>query len=158
MARPRGTKPKPAALRLLEGNPGHRPIKNEPLPPKHRRAPKAPTWLPEEAQKIWQREAKVFFDAGVLTSADINTFAAYCEAAARYKAAVMLLYQAPTFMIRTASGALIQHPYLAIVRAASKDMMNAATEFGGTPSSRARIDVGAAGMPETDDERRMFGD
>ena len=40
----RGRKPKPTALKLLEGNPGKRPInEHEPVPPKG--TVKCPTWL-----------------------------------------------------------------------------------------------------------------
>ena len=46
----RGRKPKPTALKLLEGNPGKRPLNDrEPVPP--RAALKCPAWLLPEAKR-----------------------------------------------------------------------------------------------------------
>ena len=52
----RGRKPKPTALKLLEGNPGKRPLNGrEPVPP--RAALKCPAWLLPDAR--W-KEAEAF--------------------------------------------------------------------------------------------------
>ena len=52
----RGRKPKPTALKVLEGNPGKRPMNmNEPVPPKG--TVKCPAWLEPEAKKEWKRLA-----------------------------------------------------------------------------------------------------
>ena len=46
----RGRKPKPTALKVLEGNPGKRPLNDhEPIPPKGEL--KCPSWLLPEAKK-----------------------------------------------------------------------------------------------------------
>ena len=46
----RGRKPKPTALKLLEGNPGKRPLnEHEPIPPTGKI--RCPSWLEEEAKK-----------------------------------------------------------------------------------------------------------
>ena len=46
----RGRKPKPTALKVLEGNPGKRPLNDrEPVPPKG--TLKCPAWLLPEAKK-----------------------------------------------------------------------------------------------------------
>lgn len=61
----RGRKPKPTALKILEGNPGKRPInENEPIPPKG--TVKCPTWLEPEAKKEWKRLAPSLEAMGVL--------------------------------------------------------------------------------------------
>ena len=53
----RGRKPKPTAIKLLEGNPGTRPLtESEPTPPKGQI--KCPTWLMPEAKKEWKRLIK----------------------------------------------------------------------------------------------------
>jgi P27 family predicted phage terminase small subunit len=122
------------------------------------RAPKAPTWLPPEAQLIWRKEARIFYAAGILTHADLNTFALYCEACARYRKAAMLLYKAPSFMIRTPNVSLQHHPYLSILRAAYKDVLAIAAEFGGTPSARSRIDAHESAFPDSDTDKEMFGE
>ena len=46
----RGRKPKPTALKVLEGNPGKRPLnENEPIPPKG--SIKCPSWLLPEGME-----------------------------------------------------------------------------------------------------------
>jgi len=75
----RGRKPKPTALKVLEGNPGKRPLnENEPVPPKG--SIKCPTWLLPEAKKEWKRLAPPLEAMGVLTIADISAFEGYCQA------------------------------------------------------------------------------
>ena len=61
----RGRKPKPTALKVLEGNPGGRPLNlNEPKPVK--KAPRCPSWLEDEAKKEWKRMGKVLEQLGLL--------------------------------------------------------------------------------------------
>ena len=66
-----GRKPKPTKLKLLQGNPGRRPInKNEPEP--RPGIPRIPKWLKAHptAVKEWRREAKILNEMGVLTLAE----------------------------------------------------------------------------------------
>ena len=80
----RGRKPKPTALKVLEGNPGKRPLNNkEPQPEK--KAPRCPSWLEPEAKKEWKRMAKTLEAIGVLTQVDKAAYAGYCQAYARWK-------------------------------------------------------------------------
>ena len=56
----RGRKPKPTAVKVLEGNPGKRPLNMfEPVPDKV--APECPSWLNDEAKaefmKLYQSDA-----------------------------------------------------------------------------------------------------
>ena len=48
----RGRKPTPTAIKVLEGNPGKRPLNDrEPQPPK--KAPSCPKWLEPDAKREW---------------------------------------------------------------------------------------------------------
>lgn len=61
----RGRKPKPTAIKELEGNPGKRPLNaNEPRP--ERKAPRCPAWLDTEAKREWRRMGKVLEQMGML--------------------------------------------------------------------------------------------
>ena len=69
-----GRKPKPTAIKKLEGNPGKRQLnENEPKPVK--KAPKCPMWLETEAKKEWRRTARQLEDLGILTEVDMAAFA-----------------------------------------------------------------------------------
>ena len=71
-----GRKPKPTALKVLEGDrgKGRRPInEHEPIPPGG--GVKCPSWLLPEAKKEWKRLAASLEAMGVLTMADLTAFA-----------------------------------------------------------------------------------
>ena len=88
----RGRKPKPTALKVLEGNPGHRPLnKKEPMP--KGRLPRCPDWLEDDAKKEWKRLGKVLAEMGMLTHLDMMAFAGYCQAYARWKGAEEFITQ-----------------------------------------------------------------
>ncbi len=75
----RGRKPKPTAVKVLEGNPGKRSLNTgEPKPEK--KAPRCPAWLEDEAKKEWKRMAKQLEHLGILTEIDMAAFAGYCQA------------------------------------------------------------------------------
>ena len=78
----RGRKPKPTAIKELEGNPGKRPL-NEAEPKPEHKAPPCPKWLEPEAKKEWRRLSKQLEAIGVLTEVDQAAFASYCQAYAR---------------------------------------------------------------------------
>ena len=51
----RGRKPKPTAMKELEGNPGKHPLNtSEPKP--NKKAPACPKWLEPEAKKEWRKK------------------------------------------------------------------------------------------------------
>lgn len=82
----RGRRPKPTALKKLEGNPGKRPLNElEPVPPVA--SLRCPNYLLPEARKEWRRLAPILMNLGLLTAADAVPFAGYCQAYARWREA-----------------------------------------------------------------------
>ena len=58
-----GRKPKPTAIKKLEGNPGKRKLNTkEPIPAKG--MPNCPEWLMPEAKKEWERRADLMNQRG----------------------------------------------------------------------------------------------
>ena len=105
----RGRKPKPTALKELEGNPGKRPLNtHEPQPEK--KAPSCPKWLEPEARKEWRRLAPYMERIGILTEADRTAFASYCQAYARWKDAEEFMTRSGQTIFKTPSGYLQQLP------------------------------------------------
>ena len=145
----RGRKPKPTAMKVLEGNPGGRPLnKNEPKPDK--KAPRCPAWLEEEAKKEWKRMGKTLEQLGLLTEMDMAAFAGYCQAYARWKEAEEFISQHGT-MIRTPNGYLQQVPQVSIAQTYLKIMNKFCEQFGLTPSARSRIVADTAEDKESDE-------
>ena len=110
----RGRKPLPTALKALEGDrgKGRRPLNvNEPTPPQENI--KCPDWLMPDAKKEWKRLAPSLVAMGVLTDHDIEAFAGYCQAYARWREAEEFLSQHGT-IFKTPSGYVQQVPQVSI--------------------------------------------
>lgn len=132
-----GRKPKPTALKILEGNPGKRNLNaKEPKPLK--KAPKCPAWLDAEAKKEWRRLTKQLEDLGLLTTIDMAAFAGYCQAFARWKEAEEFISKHGT-IVKTPSGYWQQVPQVSIAQTYLKIMHKFCEQFGLTPSARSRI-------------------
>jgi phage terminase small subunit len=72
----------PTALKLLAGNPGHRPLnQNEPKP--ELVAPTCPSHLSREAKREWRRIVPELEKLGLLTRIDRAALAAYATAYGR---------------------------------------------------------------------------
>ena len=132
-----GRKPKPTALKALEGNPGKRELNFfEPVPKK--KAPKCPNWLETEAKKEWKRTAKQMEELGCLTEVDMAAFAGYCQAYARWKEAEEFISKHGS-IVKTPSGYWQQVPQVSIAQSYLKILNRFCEQFGLTPSSRSRI-------------------
>jgi P27 family predicted phage terminase small subunit len=142
----RGRKPKPAHLKLLTGNPGCRPVREEVQPTPLPGIPDPPAMLSAEARTEWLRIAPEAYNMGLLTTADIQSLAAYCQAYGRWIVAERSLAGMAAqdqltggLMIRTVGGNAIQNPIVGVANKAMSDMVRYAAEFGLTPAARARI-------------------
>ena len=135
----RGRKPLPTALKLLEGDrgKGRLPLnRDEPTPPQN--ILECPPWLMPDAQTEWERLAPSLTAMGILTEHDIEAFAGYCQAYARWREAEEFLSQHGT-IFKTPSGYVQQVPQVSIAMQNLKIMQSFCSEFGLTPASRARL-------------------
>ncbi len=150
-----GRKPKPNNLKLVQGNPGKRPINHEePKPPPI--APKPPAWLHKEGKKEWKRLAPQLEKLGLLTQIDAAAFTCYCECWAQYRDAVEFTHKHGTvYPIKTNDGEvkyLQQVPQVGIANQMAKQMRSLCAEFGMTPSSRGRMNVPGEKTPDDFEE------
>lgn len=144
-----GPKPKPTHLKLVEGNPGKRPLNNAEPQPTRGPIPLPPRHLSEPAKEEWLRLSEELHNLRLLTMVDLNPFAAYCQAFGRWVLAENKLAEMaardPTMggmVIKTQNGNAIHNPLLGIANKAASDMMRYAAEFGLTPTARARLALG----------------
>ena len=79
----RGRKPKPTALKLLDGTRADRIDHDEPAMPPASIEP--PDWLDETAREHWGELAPVLLSAGLLTASDRQALALLCEAFSRFR-------------------------------------------------------------------------
>lgn len=145
----RGPAPKPTGLKVLNGNPGKRPInESEPQPTKPVEAPKPPSFLSTYAKKEWKRIVPVLMKVNLLTEADYSALAAYCQCYDRWVSAEKAIRAHAKanngkYTFETESGYVQQIPEIGISNQAMKEMRNFAKEFGLTPSSRTNLHIEA---------------
>jgi P27 family predicted phage terminase small subunit len=132
----RGRKNKPVALRVLEGNKSKRSIPLELEAPKGR--PICPDFLSDYAKEEWAAVIPILEEMGVLAVCDKAGLAVYCDAYGLFRKACEDAKNEP-LTITTKTGNVIQNPIIGTKNAARDAMFKAATEFGLTPSSRARL-------------------
>ena len=83
MSGSRGPLPKPAALKLLEGNPGKRALNLADGVNPVVEVPSAPKHLGQEAKKEWKRITPLLEDLGLISGLDRTALALYCQSAGR---------------------------------------------------------------------------
>lgn len=134
-----GRRPKPTALKLAQGVPGHRALpQGEPQP---ERGAYPPAWLQNKvALDYWNVIAPQLDEIGVLTRIDAVSLALLCDCVARYKKARAAVEKHGLTMV-THRGALVERPEVRTMDRAHDRMLKILLEFGGTPASRARVGV-----------------
>ena len=145
-----GRKPKPTALKKLEGNPGKRKL-NMKEPDPGNRIPDCPLWLLPDAKEEWKRLSEKLNQMGVLTDVDRSAFAAYCQSYARWKEAQDHI-NSDGATYETENGMQRPNPWVAICNTEQRLMMQAASEFGLTPSARSRIMATTVNRKDDEDE------
>ncbi len=134
-----GPPKKPTALKLLQGNPGKKPLpKCEPvLPPV---SPDPPDSLSAQGRKHWDDIVGILAESGIMTALDVHALAAYCEAYARWLHAneQLCLFGCVT---KDEKGIPHHSPYLRVANDSFIQMKSLLQEFGLSPASRARIQV-----------------
>jgi P27 family predicted phage terminase small subunit len=151
----RGPKPRPTTSKLLDGNPGKRPINHaEPQPP----AVDAGFDTPPPvlgglgaAQKEWIRLAPMLRKCKQITEADRSALIALCIEWDRYLEARGRAY--PRIVIAR-SGYQMPNPWISIQTKALAACLKIWAELGLTPSSRSR--VVADGPPPGGDQFSEF--
>ena len=137
----KGRKPKPPALRIVEGNPGHRPIPVVPEPGPG--VPNPPTTLCREARAEWRRVVDYLAEAG-LCVVDRAALSTYCELWAEVQETRRLLRQEGRSYVSD-NGNLRQNPLVPIHQTALAQMRYYMGELGLTPAARVKL----GGMPDS---------
>lgn len=151
----RGPPPKPTALRLLSGE--RRPSRinrGEPQPPEAEVIP--PSYLPADALEVWRARAPDLVRQRLLTSWDVDTFAAYCTAVADMAEARRLIDQGGRLVKsavfdrngRQTGFRLLPSPAWRIWRDSAYLVGHLGARFGLSPSDRVGLHLNQPGHPQ----------
>ena len=140
----RGPPKKPHALRVLNGNPGKRPMTTTTPKPKGT-VPRCPAWLSHEAKLVWRRLLPAIRDMGVLDAVDSEALATFCHVYARWREAEAFLDKnGMVYPLRDNKGnvkTMVQFPQVSIARNLLMIVRAFYQDFGMTPAARSRIEV-----------------
>lgn len=141
-----GRKKKPAALSILEGNPGKRKVTAEPPTPDG--MPEMPECLDDYGRQEWHKIINGLHVMGIASEVDRAALMAYCNSVSIFMHAREELNSLreksgtlATMMITTKQGNKINNPLIGVMNKAAGDMVRYASEFGLTPSARARLAI-----------------
>lgn len=149
----RGRKPKPAALRRLEGNRSRRPIREAiaakpeiPLPP----------WpLTKSVKREWLRLAPLMHEHQLLCRLDGHAVTALAQVIANFRRAQRALDRYGPVIPGT-RGTLVANPAVGLLKDSLGAMLRLFEQFGLTPSARMRVAPQSAGKPEPENEFEQF--
>lgn len=151
----RGPLPKPAALKLLEGNPGKRALNlSEGVNPRVE-IPSAPKHLGLEARKEWKRITPILEELGLISGLDRAALGLYCQAVGRlyeietaFNGKVNLLveqgmaYTDAVYEVSyatTPSGYAQQSVIQQLIKSARDQVNRYLMHFGLSPAARGRV-------------------
>lgn len=140
MPRGGGRPPKPIEQKIREGNAGKRKlpaplnlVEHGPVKPE----------LPPDASAMWDDIVPILREANVLNKVDSAALEAMCLQWERGRAARRIIAEEGLLAIGS-TGQLVEHPAVQIERNAHAAFLRFATEFGITPTARARIAAAVA--------------
>ena len=143
-------RPKPTKLKILEGNPGKRPLpKTEPKPRPISGPP--PKHLDKDAKKFYEKYMEILDRVGLSTEADGDSFSLLCQMFAEFKQLNEAIKKCENKLLQfkhTVDGAGNEHveakinPLLVQRRQLYQNIRPYLSEFGLTPRGRVGLVVG----------------
>ena len=122
---------------------------------------KVPGWLDKEGKSEWKRVSRELKELNILTNIDTTALGMYCDAYSKYQLATKKINEEGMFIEYTnKAGAtnIIEHPAVKAQVKYADLIKKLCSEFGLTPSSRARIT-----LPKQEEEKeetledKLFG-
>ena len=132
-------KRKPTKLRLLEGNPGKRPLPQEPDYPSIA-DDEPPEWLGEEGRTEWARVLDLVRSVGLYTGVDRAILASYCLTWEQMVEAQEKVREQGT-VIYTESGEPKRSPWVVTLEKSQQSLRLLCSEFGFSPASRSKVSL-----------------
>lgn len=133
-----GRKAKPTALKLVQGNPGNRPINKKEPEPRRIYNPDPPETLNELEAAKWREISVKLAEARVLTELDLDALEIYCREWVALHEALNDLEDRGK-LLQTRSGGVMWNPNWTQYKHSQAVCRSIMAEFGMTPSTRTGI-------------------
>lgn len=130
-----GTHNKPRALKIVQDNPGKRPIEEEIN--FTRGLPAKPEELSEDAAYLWDLIIEQMNGIGLLKPVDAPSLEAVCETFARWREAVRFRRERGLFAKN--SQGVVRAPWVSIEESASREFRSWCAEYGLTPAAEKNV-------------------
>jgi len=152
----RGPRPQPTSLKILRGNPGCRPINAaEPKPPADGIA--MPPHLGEMAAARWRELLPMLQATRVMTRADVEALARYCDTYEWWLAVrAKLKAEGDTYPILNDGGQvkyIAQRPEVSIAHKLAQQLRQHEADFGLSPAARVSLKVESDAQQESTIEK-----
>jgi len=142
---------KPTVLKVLAGNPGHRPLpRGEPRPDPA--SGRVPAGLSDSARVFWRKLSPRLLKVGLLTELDELALAQLCVVLAELEEMTAVVKR-DGYLIEGYRGSKVKHPLLPSIAANRKAAATLFAKFGLSPVDRGHLDMAA---PESEDEFTVF--
>lgn len=132
------TQPKPTALKLVQGNPGKRPLNLDEPKPQMVDSMDPPEWLDDDARKKWLDVCPKLIRMGVLTEVDGDALAGYCIAWSRMKLAEKDIDEYG-LTLENKTGSMVKNPAATAYDEATKQLRAFGDLLGMSPAARTRL-------------------
>jgi len=149
----RGRKPKPTAQHKREGTFRHDRHADRTQVPSG--VPDPPAMLSDDAAEEWRRVVALLSAAGLIAQLDRGALALYCQAWSDYWAAKAIVEDEGWTAVGS-TGNVVEHPAVKAMQRSWAQVLQAAREFGMTPSARASIKLPAKEAADAQ-EKAFFG-
>lgn len=160
----RGPAPKPNVLKLIEGNPGKRPLNLADGVNPEVAVPSVPKHLGKEAVREWRRITPLLAELGLVARIDLAALAMYCQAYGRMvelelamKGRIQALVDSGKFDYvdavarvmesATPSGYMQQSVQAQLLKSLREEVNRYLAHFGLSPSARARVTPSTNQLP-----------
>jgi P27 family predicted phage terminase small subunit len=148
----KGRKPKPAELRVLQGNPGHRKIPDVPKSaPVDGKFP-PPEWMDAEAKKEWRKIVKAYESVKMITETDLQLLTAWCTAVSQFISAHKELKKAERKKTKTLEDYKLIRLCQISINEARAALLAISSRFGFSPVDRMKLAL----PPDKPDEEKDF--
>jgi len=139
--------PRPMTTRMLKIRGSWRAGLNRGEPNLAAEVPECPDWIDEDAKQLWAEVTPLLAQMRILTRADRQALARYCQTWSRWrKAEVFIQKYGESYPLKDDQGrvkCMMPWPQVATAHKLAQTLARLEQEFGLTPSARTRIDVNA---------------